>query len=196
MTAEQFAMSLTPTKIAEIDATIAALETSQKLLKATADGLATITGKAAWFVAVVSPGFLGMIWDAKELSEYTRYPPTAFYWLYAMGQGCFVSSIIGAMLTYWQASYLTSEIHEQTVMIAGLVLALSEQKRTGEIAEDFESNELKFRTSLHDLEVALTKGTPKPIKVAEEIYAPVGISGYAFVAIIIAGAYFVARVGQ
>lgn len=70
-------MSLPAEEVAEIDGTINGLETSQKLLKATADGLAAITTKAAWFVAVVSPGFLGMIWDAKELSEYTRFTPTA-----------------------------------------------------------------------------------------------------------------------
>lgn len=88
---------------------------------------------------------------------------------------------------------MISEIHEQTALIAGLVLALSERKRTGKVDPDFGKNEMGFRKSLHELEVSLTKGTPKAIQVADAIYAPVGVSGYLFVGVIIFGAYFVAK---
>lgn len=188
-------MPLTDEHIARIDAQIGAYEEIQKFLERTSEGLEGVVSSAAWFVAVVSPGFLGIVWNAKSMSEYSRLEPVWFYGVFVAAQACFLASIVSSILVHRRGSRLIGDINEQQVHISAVAMALGSTKRSGEVPADTTASEIAFRTSLHDLETELSKGTPRHVEWASRAYAPLGIAGYVLVGVILVAATFEPKVG-
>src|SRR5262245_59198709 len=54
----------------------------------------------AWQVAVVSPGFLGLLWNARTLAQFSRLDYRVFNGVFVASELCFLAAIISAMVLH------------------------------------------------------------------------------------------------
>jgi len=81
----------------------------------TLDSVATLV---AWQVAVVSPGFLGLLWNASALVNNSRLPGRLPFATFMVAEGVFLVAIVSAVLVH---AYLI-EKRSHMVMAATLTL--------------------------------------------------------------------------
>src|SRR3954463_12221245 len=59
-----------------------------------------IANSVAWQVGVVSPGFLGLLWNARELGQHTFLPDVGFYMLFMGAEIAFLLAIMGSVVLH------------------------------------------------------------------------------------------------
>jgi hypothetical protein len=124
-------MALSEEQVKQVDDGIASLTSMQSLVEGAAEGFEGTVSSAAWWVGVVSPGFLGLLWNAKELSELTWLPMEAYFTAFAAAQLFFVLSIIGAMVVHARHADAIGTMREHSLNILGWVAGLQNVKRIG-----------------------------------------------------------------
>jgi hypothetical protein len=168
-----------------VDAQVEALKGLREIPQGVALGLKPLVETAVWWVAVVSPGFLGLLWDAKELFELSSLSGEQFYLAFALAELSFLVSIVGSMIVHSRANHIIGTNTEHTLHLTGIINSFLSAKSSGEVPEGAQAGLDAFLVKYYEMEADLNRGQPMYVRAAERVYRPAGVLGYLVVALII-----------
>ena len=144
----------------------------------------TTASIVAWQVAVVSPGFLGLLWNARTLAEHSRLPAHVFDVVFLAAELCFLAVIILSVLLHnvLTEKSLTGAIG--TIALQGIKSTVDKMALMGVDKDSVES----FRSLIEQHDGLQQKLVSQPwyLSPAGKLHGWVTIIGYVLVGIIIA----------
>jgi hypothetical protein len=90
-----------------------------------------ITSVVAWQVAVVSPGFLGLLWNARDLAAHTRLPHAAFNVLFMGAELAFLLAIVGSVVLHNFATDIALKMGLINVLLQDMSSVLTDVNQPG-----------------------------------------------------------------
>lgn len=145
-----------------------------------------VAGAVAWQVAVVSPGFLGLLWNARDLASHSRLPPPLFAAGFIGAEAAFLIGIIGSVLIHQWASEVALKLTPFTVRLRELATALDQiNEPSGMSAQAVQK--LRVAVEAHDDDSkAFPRKTPRWIIGLGKIHGVSALVGYVLVGVLIA----------
>lgn len=144
-----------------------------------------ISSVVAWRVAVVSPGFLGLLWNVVELAQHTRLPHVAFSILFIGAESAFLLAIIGSVILHNYATDVAMKMGLVQVLLHGIPSALSDINEPGGKTKH---NVERLKTALdqHDAFTETFVWTPpRRVIFFGKVHGASTIAGYIVVGILI-----------
>jgi hypothetical protein len=141
----------------------------------------------AWQVAVVSPGFLGLLWNAKTLYDHTRLPSAVFGAVFTVGELSFLLAIVSSVLIHdhftgiaMMSSLLVVTTQTFEKKLEQLVATGTAKKADGEQLVQLSEASDKVKSAILE-----TIKTPWYVELAGRVHGTLTIIGYAVVAVIV-----------
>jgi hypothetical protein len=110
------------------------------------EGIGTLV---AWQVGVVSPGFLGLLWNAVTLAQHTHLPQMLFLVLFDVAELAFLIALIGSIVLYNFASEVALKLSMVNVINKDVSAILAEAEEPGAITRQLVER-LKEQLDRHD----------------------------------------------
>lgn len=89
------------------------IDTRVKLFDAFANSI-------AWQVGVVSPGFLGLLWNVDKLVKATHLPRIGFWIVFMSAEMFFVAAIVGAVILHNAVVSKSTSYMQSDIVLEGL----------------------------------------------------------------------------
>lgn len=141
----------------------------------------------AWQVGVVSPGFLGLLWNAVTMAQHTHLPHWLFLVLFDAAELAFLIALIGSIILYNFASEVALKLSMVNVVTKDVSAILAEAEEPGGLTKRLVER-LKEQLDHHDdlvAHFALGRPPSRWVKFFGKAHGVSAIVGYVLVAVII-----------
>ncbi len=174
----------TPTDIKNnIEANKAAEQAIEKSVKI----LTSLSTLPAWHIGVISPGFLGLLWNAEKLGAHTYYG-NFFGPLFVMTEVIFLFGIIACVFTYNHFNKWAMLMGLEAATIQEIWMGFENQERVGKLSRVGEKSledAIAYAKKLTDQRT--NNRTPWYVDWSMTVYGYTALVGYVLMGIILLG---------